>query len=136
MRKTGTSAGFLERDGTRVEGGRKRLEDGGQMKLPRLEKKLRVALQWALEVVFERDLGQYVTLRDAESLIGCWKRRDKKIPPQRRDMLVLKGSHHDLPIVRLRLHLLPLKRSASRRKNWQGKSSNAQVRNVSLGREF
>jgi NADH dehydrogenase len=38
------------------------------MKLPRLEKKLRVVLQWALDVVFERDLGQYVTLRDVESL--------------------------------------------------------------------
>jgi NADH dehydrogenase len=38
------------------------------MKLSRLEKKLRVGLQWALDVVFERDLGQYVTLRDVESL--------------------------------------------------------------------
>jgi NADH dehydrogenase len=38
------------------------------MKLPRLEKKLRVMLQWALDVVFERDLGQYVTLRDVEAL--------------------------------------------------------------------
>jgi NADH dehydrogenase len=38
------------------------------MKLPRLEKKLRVGLQWALDIVFERDLGQYVTLRDVESL--------------------------------------------------------------------
>lgn len=38
------------------------------MKLPRLEKKLRVGLQWALDVVFERDLGQYITLQDVESL--------------------------------------------------------------------
>jgi NADH dehydrogenase len=38
------------------------------MKLPRLEKKLRVGLQWALDVIFERDLGQYVTLKDIESL--------------------------------------------------------------------
>lgn len=38
------------------------------MKLPRLEKKLRVALQWTLDVVFERDLGQYVTLKDVDSL--------------------------------------------------------------------
>jgi NADH dehydrogenase len=38
------------------------------MKLPRLEKKLRVGLEWALDVVFQRDLGQYVTLRDVESL--------------------------------------------------------------------
>jgi len=38
------------------------------MKLPRLEKKLPVAIAWLLNVVFERDLGQYVTLRDVESL--------------------------------------------------------------------
>jgi NADH dehydrogenase len=38
------------------------------MKLPSLEKKLRVGLQWALDVVFERDLVQYITLRDVESL--------------------------------------------------------------------
>jgi NADH dehydrogenase len=38
------------------------------MKLPRLEKKLRVVLQWVLDVAFERDLGQYVTLRDVETL--------------------------------------------------------------------
>jgi len=38
------------------------------MKLPRLEKKLRVGLQWALDVVVERGLGQYVTLRDVASL--------------------------------------------------------------------
>jgi NADH dehydrogenase len=38
------------------------------MKLPRLEKKLRVALQWRLDAIFERDLGQYITLHDVESL--------------------------------------------------------------------
>jgi NADH dehydrogenase len=38
------------------------------MKLPRLEKKLRVGLQWALDAIFERDLAQYVTLRSVESL--------------------------------------------------------------------
>jgi NADH:ubiquinone reductase (H+-translocating) len=38
------------------------------MKLPRLEKKLRVALQWTLDAIFERDLGQYITLHDVESL--------------------------------------------------------------------
>ena len=38
------------------------------MKLPRLEKKLRVGLQWALDVLFERDLRQYVTIRDVASL--------------------------------------------------------------------
>jgi NADH dehydrogenase len=38
------------------------------MKLAGIEKKLRVGLQWGLDVVFERDLGQYITLRDVESL--------------------------------------------------------------------
>ena len=38
------------------------------MKLPRLEKKIRVGLQWALDVVFERDLAQYITPRDVESV--------------------------------------------------------------------
>ena len=38
------------------------------MKLPRLEKKLRVALQWTLDLIFERDLGQYVTIRDVMAL--------------------------------------------------------------------
>jgi NADH:ubiquinone reductase (H+-translocating) len=38
------------------------------MKLPRLEKRLRVGIEWLLNVVFERDLGQYLTLRDVELL--------------------------------------------------------------------
>ncbi len=38
------------------------------MKLPRLEKKLRVGLQWVLDVLFERDLGQYITLQDIDPL--------------------------------------------------------------------
>jgi len=38
------------------------------MKLPTLEKKLHVGLKWALDLVFERDLGQYITLQDVESL--------------------------------------------------------------------
>ena len=38
------------------------------MKLPRIEKRLRVALQWALDAVFERDLGEYFTLQDVTSL--------------------------------------------------------------------
>ncbi|HTV58799.1 MAG TPA: NAD(P)/FAD-dependent oxidoreductase [Verrucomicrobiae bacterium] len=38
------------------------------MKLPRLEKKLRVAIEWLLDVVFERDISQYLTLRDVQSL--------------------------------------------------------------------
>lgn len=37
-------------------------------KLPRLEKKLRVALQWSLDALFDRDLGQYVGLRDVKSV--------------------------------------------------------------------
>jgi NADH dehydrogenase len=46
-------------------------------KLPRLEKKLRVGLQWALDVVFERDLGQYVTMRDVDSLNRLLERARK-----------------------------------------------------------
>jgi len=38
------------------------------MKLPRFEKKLRVGLQWFLNVIFERDLAQYFTRQDVESL--------------------------------------------------------------------
>jgi NADH dehydrogenase len=38
------------------------------MKLPRLEKKIRVALRWALDVVFERDIAQYINARDIESV--------------------------------------------------------------------
>src|SRR4030095_13670358 len=36
------------------------------MKLPRLEKKIRVGLRWVLDVVFERDLAQYINARDVE----------------------------------------------------------------------
>lgn len=38
------------------------------MKLPRLEKKIRVISRWALDMIFERDIGQYVTPRDVESI--------------------------------------------------------------------
>jgi NADH dehydrogenase len=38
------------------------------LKLPRLEKKLRVALGWTLDLFFPPDLVQYVTVRDIESL--------------------------------------------------------------------
>jgi NADH dehydrogenase len=37
------------------------------MKLPRLEKKIRVGLQWARELVLERDIAQYINPRDIES---------------------------------------------------------------------
>ena len=36
-------------------------------KLPRLEKKLRVAIEWTLALFFPRDLVQYVTLRDVQA---------------------------------------------------------------------
>jgi hypothetical protein len=54
------------------------------MKLPRLEKKLRVGLQWALDVVFRRDLGQYITLQDVESLNRLLEaaRQSDGIPPE------------------------------------------------------
>lgn len=38
------------------------------MKLPRLQKKIRVGLRWALDGFFERDIAQYVTPRDVESI--------------------------------------------------------------------
>src|ERR1043166_7448678 len=36
------------------------------MKLPKLEKKIRVGLQWARELVLERDIAQYINARDVE----------------------------------------------------------------------
>ena len=38
------------------------------MKLPKLEKKIRVGLQWARELVLERDIAQYINPRDVASL--------------------------------------------------------------------
>ena len=38
------------------------------MKLPTLEKKIRVGLRWVLDVVFERDIAQYINARDVESV--------------------------------------------------------------------
>jgi len=49
------------------------------MKLSTVEKKLRVALQWALDIIFERDLGQYVTLRDVESLNRLLEIREDRV---------------------------------------------------------
>jgi NADH:ubiquinone reductase (H+-translocating) len=52
------------------------------MKLPRWEKKLRVGLQWTLDIVFERDLAQYLTLRDVASLNRLLEAaRQKQEPP-------------------------------------------------------
>jgi NADH dehydrogenase len=61
------------------------------MKLPRLEKKLRVGLQWALDVIFERDLGQYLTLQDVESLNRLLKSARHEGQPQHRNVV-----SHDL----------------------------------------
>jgi hypothetical protein len=36
------------------------------MKLPRFEKKLRVALSWTLDLFFPKDLAQHVTLHEIE----------------------------------------------------------------------
>jgi len=38
------------------------------MKLPRLAKKLRVMMDWALDLLFGRDIEQMVTLRDIEAV--------------------------------------------------------------------
>ena len=53
------------------------------MKLPRLEKKLRVGLQWALDVVFERDLAQYITEANVESVNRLFEtvRKHQAAPP-------------------------------------------------------
>jgi hypothetical protein len=37
------------------------------MKLPRLSKKLRVMITWTLDLFFGREIGQMITLRDAEA---------------------------------------------------------------------
>ena len=37
-------------------------------KLPRLEKKVRVALDWALDLIFSKDLAQFITPREVERL--------------------------------------------------------------------
>jgi NADH dehydrogenase len=37
------------------------------MKLPRLQKKLQVMVTWTLELFFGREIGQMITLRDAEA---------------------------------------------------------------------
>jgi len=36
------------------------------MKLPRFEKKLRVALSWTLDLLFPKDLAQHLTLHEIE----------------------------------------------------------------------
>jgi NADH dehydrogenase FAD-containing subunit len=48
------------------------------LKLPRLAKKMRVALSWSLEILFSKDLEQMLTLRDVEliSRIGTSLRSD------------------------------------------------------------
>jgi hypothetical protein len=38
------------------------------MKLPKLEKKIRVGLQWVRKLVLERDIAQYINTRDIESV--------------------------------------------------------------------
>jgi NADH dehydrogenase len=38
------------------------------IKLPRLSKRVRVAIQWAFDLVFPRDIEQLVTLRDVEGM--------------------------------------------------------------------
>jgi len=48
-------------------------------KLPRIEKKVRVAFEWMLNLFFTRDLVQYITLRDVQSLSQKFEHmRDKE----------------------------------------------------------
>ena len=44
------------------------------MKLPRLAKKLRVMMDWTLDLLFGRDIEQMITLRDVEELSSQWAR--------------------------------------------------------------
>jgi hypothetical protein len=37
-------------------------------KLPGISKKLRVAIKWSLDLLFPREIGQLVTLRDVERM--------------------------------------------------------------------
>ena len=46
------------------------------MKLPRFEKKLRVALDWTLDLIFTKDLVQFLTLRS--SVVSETRRKIKK----------------------------------------------------------
>jgi NADH dehydrogenase len=61
------------------------------MKLPRLEKKIRVGLQWALDVVFERDLAQYITPRDVESVNRLLETARQPVGPKNSCMQGLNG---------------------------------------------
>jgi NADH:quinone reductase (non-electrogenic) len=48
------------------------------MKLPRLAKKLRVMISWILDLLFGREIEQFITLRDAEEVSSRWVRiRDR-----------------------------------------------------------
>ena len=47
-------------------------------KLPRLEKKVRVALDWTLDLLFSKDLVQYVTFRPAKAVLKTHTNDDAK----------------------------------------------------------
>ena len=40
------------------------------MKLPRFEKKVRVALDWTLDLIFSKDLVQFMTVRSSTMLLA------------------------------------------------------------------
>jgi NADH dehydrogenase len=52
------------------------------MKLPRLQKKLRVMVGWTLDMFFARDIEQMITLRDVEALSDMAGRIRTRRAPQ------------------------------------------------------
>jgi hypothetical protein len=71
------------------------------MKLPRLEKEIRVGLRRTLDVIFEHDIAKYVTPRDVESinrLLATAGQSQRGPTPEhgiRRRSLGLEGKCHD-----------------------------------------
>ena len=61
------------------------------LKLPRIEKKLRVALGWTLDLFFPPDIVQYVTVRDIESLHEhLMHLRKNALQPEPEEILTIK----------------------------------------------
>jgi hypothetical protein len=44
------------------------------LKLPRFEKKLRVALDWTLDLVFSKDIVQFITPKEVEKIMAIGQR--------------------------------------------------------------
>ncbi len=64
-------------------------------KLPRLEKKLRVGIAWALDLVFSRDLVQIFTVKDIERVTAFGIRNQLGPTPEAADGKPADNGHHD-----------------------------------------